>query len=76
VVGAAGGRWAEKKPSADPIGQNDHMPRDNREGRPLEGGNRDCAGFEADVSVFIEAREILAEFHMIIPRKAVADAAA
>lgn len=57
------------EPSEDSVGQNDRAPHDNRADLLTEAETVTVAAIEAGVPTLVEAREMIAEFHLMIRRK-------
>jgi hypothetical protein len=57
------------KPSEDSVGQDDRAPDDNRPGLAHESGDRHGRGDRSWRTNPVEAREIIAEFHLMIRRR-------
>ena len=64
-----GRKGRRAKPSEDSVGQNDRAPDDNRPGPSHEAETVTVAAIEAGIPTLVEAREIIAEFHLMIRRK-------
>ena len=63
------GKDRHTKPSEDSVGQNDRSPHDNRTDLLTKAETVTVAAIEAGVPTLVEAREIIAEFHLMIRRK-------
>ena len=61
-----------RKPSADPVRQNDRSSHDDGPDTLSKAETVTVAAIEAGVPTLVEAREIIAEFHMMIRHKAIA----
>ena len=64
-----GRKGRRTKPSADSVGQNNRAPHDNRRDLLTKAETVTVAAIEAGVPTLVEAREIIAEFHLMIRRK-------